>query len=179
MGKKPKRAVGYIRVSTVIQAKEGESLSTQKLQITDFAKQRGWHLDSVYADEGISGAKIERRTNFQKMVNDAKEGKFEVIIFTKLSRFARNAREYMNLSYDLEKHGISLVSIKENIDPTNGTGKMIVGILALFAEWERETIKEQMYENKMNRWRDKRTFIGRPPYGYSWDKENNCLEIKK
>ncbi len=179
MGKEQKKAVGYIRVSTSIQAKEGESLSTQKQQIADYAKSKGWQLDCIYADEGISGTKIEYRTDFQRMVQDAKQGKFEVVIFTKLSRFARNAREYMNLSYELEEHGISLVSIKENIDPTSSTGKMIAGILALFAEWEHETIKEQMYENKMSRWREQRAFIGMPPYAYYWNKVKKQLEINK
>lgn len=113
------------------------------------------------------------------MIEEAKQGKFEVVIFTKLSRFARNAREYLNLSHEMEKHGISLVSIKENIDPTTSTGKMIAGILALFAEWEHETIKEQMYENKMARWRQKRIFNGRPPYAYFWNKEKQQLEINE
>jgi site-specific DNA recombinase len=179
MNIKQKKAVGYIRVSTIIQVKEGESLSTQKQQIVDYAKNKGWELGDIYSDEGISGAKIEYRSEFQRMVQDAKQGKFEVVIFTKLSRLARNAREYMNLSHDLEEHGITLVSIKENIDPTTRTGKMMAGILALFAEWEHETIKEQMYENKMIRWREQRTFIGRPPYAYYWNKEKKQLEINE
>lgn len=176
---KQKKAVGYIRVSTTIQVKEGESLSTQRQQIVDYAKNKGWELDCIYSDEGISGAKIEYRTDFKRLIDDAKQGKFEIVIFTKLSRFARNAREYMNLSYELEKHGISLVSIKENIDPISRTGKMMAGILALFAEWEHETIKEQMYENKMSRWKEQRAFIGRPPYAYYWNKEKKQLEINE
>jgi len=149
-----KKAVGYIRVSTSIQVKEGESLSTQRQQIVDYAKNKGWELDSIYSDEGISGAKIEYRTNLKKLIEDAKQGKFEVIIITKLSRFTRNAREYMNLSYELKNYGISLVSIKENIDSTALTGKMMAGFLALFAEWEHNIIKEQMHENKMARWKE-------------------------
>ena len=179
MNIKQKKAVGYIRVSTIIQVKEGESLSTQRQQIVDYAKNKGWELGDIYSDEGISGARIEYRINFKRLIEDAKQGKFEVVIFTKLSRIARNAREYMNLSYELEEHGITLVSIKENIDPTTRTGKMMAVILALFAEWEHETIKEQMYENKMIRWREQRTFIGRPPYAYYWNKEKKQLEINK
>jgi len=179
MNIKQKKAVGYIRVSTSIQAKEGESLSTQRQQIVDYAKNKGWELGDIYSDEGMSGAKIEYRTDFKKLIEDAKQGKLEVVIFTKLSRFARNAREYMNLSYELEEHGITLVSIKENIDPTTRTGKMMAGILALFAEWEHETIKEQMYENKMARWKEQRTFIGMPPYAYYWNKVKKQLEINE
>ena len=125
MNTKQTKALGYIRVSTTVQVKEGESLSTQRQQIVDYAKAKGWELDCIYSDEGISGAKIKYRTDFKRLIEDAKQGKFEVVIFTKLSRFARNAREYMNLSYELENHSITLVSIKENIDPTTKTGKMM------------------------------------------------------
>ncbi|MEW6145729.1 MAG: recombinase family protein [Thermodesulfobacteriota bacterium] len=179
MNKNHKKAVGYIRVSTTMQVKEGESLSTQRQQIEDFAKDKGWELVCIYADEGISGAKIEYRPDFKRLISDANQGKFEVVIFTKLSRFARNAREYMNLSHEMEKNGITLVSLKENIDPTTTTGRMIAGFLALLAEWERDTIKEQMHENKMARWKEQRTFIGKPPFGYYWNKEKKQLEINE
>jgi len=154
-------------------------LTTQRKQISEYAKYRNWTLNTIYSDEGISGTRIEYRTDFKKMIEDAKQGKFEVVIFTKLSRFARNAREYMNLSCELESHGISLVSIKENIDPTTRDGKMMGGILALFSEWEHETIREQMNENKMSRWMNQQTFIGTPPYAYYWNKDNKQLEINQ
>ena len=75
------RAVGYIRVSTPLQAKEGESLETQKKQIRSFCDQKDWELTYIYADEGVSGAKAEHRTQFQQMLKDAKEGQFDVIVF--------------------------------------------------------------------------------------------------
>jgi len=176
---KPQKAVGYIRVSTAMQASEGESLTTQRNQIQEFVKGKGWALEKVYADEGISGAKIENRTQFQQMIEDAKQNKFDVIVFSKLSRFARNAREYLNISYELEKHSVLIASIKENIDPTTKTGKMIAGILALFAEWEHETIKEQMQENKVAKWKERRCFIGQPPFGYIYNKEKGKLEVNE
>jgi site-specific DNA recombinase len=174
-----KKAAGYIRVSTLAQVEKGESLTTQKEQIQSFAKQRGWELTNIYADEWISGTKASRRPQFRQMLDDAKANKFEVIVFTKLSRFARNAREYLNFSYDLEEQGILLASIKENIDPTTKTGKMIAGILALFAEWERDTIREQLHENKMARWRKNETFVGNVPFGYVWNKDLHQLDINQ
>jgi site-specific DNA recombinase len=173
------RAVGYIRVSTPLQVAEGESLDTQRQQIEDFVKQHGWQMANIYEDQGKTGTKVEYRTGFQLMMNDAKEKKFEVIVFTKLSRFARNARDYQNYSHELNKYGIQIFSIKENIDPTTPIGKMIAGMLALFAEWEHETIREQMYENKMVKWKEKRAFIGKPPFGYVWNKESKKLEVYK
>ncbi len=174
-----KKVVGYTRVSTSKQVKEGESLSTQREQITEFAKNKGWELKKIYSDEGMSGAKIEHRTDFKKLIEDAKQGKFEVVIFTRLSRFARNTREYLNLFHELQEHGISIVSIKENFDPTTNTGKAMATILASFAELERDTIREQMNESKMVRWRELRIFNGRTPFAYYWNKETQKLEINK
>jgi len=85
------KAVIYTRVSTSLQASEGESLDLQLQQCTDFIKSKGWELISIYTDSGQSGAKIEHRLQFQQMVKDAKQGNFNVIVFTKLSRFARSA----------------------------------------------------------------------------------------
>lgn len=177
MTKEPTKVAGYVRVSSKIQVDEGESLSTQKQQIKDFAKSKEWDLVGIYSDEGLSGSKIEHRVQLLQMIEDAKKGQFSIIVFTKLSRFARNVREYHNISYDLQKHNVYLASIKENIDPTTQVGKMIAGILALFAEWEHETIREQMAENRIIRWRENRAFIGKPPFGYTWNKEINKLEI--
>ncbi|MFO7923975.1 MAG: recombinase family protein [Bacteroidales bacterium] len=90
-----------------------------------------------------------------------------------------NAREFQNMAYELEQKDVQLASIKENIDPTTRTGKMIAGILALFAEWEHETIREQMQENKMVRWRENRSFMGKLPFGYRWNKEKKEIEINE
>lgn len=171
------KVAGYIRVSTQEQVKEGESLTTQQNEIARFAKQRGWQLVMIYADEGKSGSKVEHRQGFLDMISDGKKKLFEGIIFTRLSRFARNARDYLTYQELLKEYGIKLFSIHEGIDPTTNTGKLMMGVMALIAEWERESIREQMAENKISKWGEHRTFIGRPPFGYRWNKETNALEI--
>ncbi|OPL09431.1 MAG: hypothetical protein AVO38_10915 [delta proteobacterium ML8_D] len=172
-----KKVVGYVRVSSPNQAKTGESLKTQRQQITAFAKSKGWELLNIYADEGLSGAKTEHRTAFNQMITDAKAGQFDVIVFTKLSRFARNARTYLTYRDELKDHKVLLASIKENPDPTSKMGNMIAGILAMFAEWELEVIREQMAENKLGRWSKHECFVGQPPYAYKWDKNENKLVL--
>ncbi|HBC89448.1 MAG TPA: hypothetical protein DCZ94_21125 [Lentisphaeria bacterium] len=171
------KVAGYIRVSTQEQVREGESLTTQKDEICRYVKQKGWELVKIYADEGKSGSKVEHRHGFLEMINDGKKKHFEGIIFTRLSRFARNARDYLTYQELLKEYGIRLFSIHEGIDPTTNTGKLMMGLMALIAEWEREAIREQMAENKMSKWGDHRTFIGHPPYGYKWNKETSKLEI--
>lgn len=166
-----KRIVGYVRVSTTHQATKGESLDTQKQQIEDYCKGKNWELLDIYEDAGISGSKAEQRPSFMKMIDAASEKQFDIILFTKLSRFARNSRDYYNFQHELKEHNVSLASIKESIDPTTHNGKLMAGIFALLADWERDMIREQMTENKMIKWRDKRMFNGQAPYGYSWDKK--------
>jgi len=177
MSEKSLKVAGYIRVSTPGQAQEGESLSTQTDQISQFIKAKGWQLLKQYEDRGLSGAKADTRPGFMQMIEDAGRGIFQGIVFSKLSRFARNTADFLKYQKELKTQGINLFSIKEGLDPSTKMGEFTMKMMSLFAEWERETITEQMYENKMARWRDGRTFIGKPPFGYLWNKETKRLEV--
>lgn len=179
MTDKPLKVAGYIRVSTPGQAAEGESLSTQTDQIAHFIKAKGWKLFKQYEDRGLSGAKADTRPSFMAMIEDARKGMFQGIVFSKLSRFARNTSDFLKYQKELKDKGVSLFSIKEGIDPSTKQGDFTMKLMALIAEWEKETIREQMYENKMIRWRDGRTFVGKPPFGYVWNKEAKKLEVNE
>ena len=174
-----KKVAGYIRVSTLGQAEEGESLNTQTEQIKSFAKGKGWKLTKIYEDRGISGSKAENRPGFMGMMKAAEQGQFDGIIFSRLSRFARNAGDFLHYRDKLKNYSASIFSIKENIDPTTNTGKLMMGLMALIAEWEREMIREQMDENKKVKWKNNTLFMGKPPYGYVWNKEKKALEINQ
>ena len=95
---KIKRAVGYIRVSTAEQKEEGYSLLGQRKNIELFAEKQGYELIDVYADEGISGKNIIKRPGVQSMLEDAKSGKFDVLIIWKLTRLGRSMNDVMNIS---------------------------------------------------------------------------------
>jgi DNA invertase Pin-like site-specific DNA recombinase len=107
------KAVGYIRVSTPGQAKEGESLRTQREAIERYAQDREWALIEVYADEGISGVK-NNRPALTALLEDAEKIKFEFVIIH--SQFGRNARDLLNNMEILKNNGIKLLSIKDGID---------------------------------------------------------------
>jgi len=170
------RVAGYVRVSTNNQATDGESLETQRNQIKEFCDFKKWELTEIYEDAGISGSKADHRPDFMRMIADAEQKKFDIVLFTKLSRFARNARDYYNFQHKLNICNVTLASIKENIDPTTHNGRLMAGIFALLADWEREMIQEQMSENKIIKWREKRMFNGTPPYGYYWDKKESIFK---
>jgi site-specific DNA recombinase len=170
------KAAGYIRTSTEAQAKKGESLRTQSDAIEAHAKNEGWELTEIYEDAGVSGAKADR-PELLRLMDDAKHGKFDILLLHRLSRFGRNARDLLNNYHALKELGIETHFIKENIDSSTPTGRLLFTIMAAIAEMEREIIEDQMAENKLIRWREKRTFIGLPPYGLTWNKERERLEI--
>ncbi len=173
-----KKIAGYIRVSTVGQ-KEGESLELQTEDNKGFAKSNGWELVKIYEDRGISGSKAKARPGFMEMMADAEKGKFEGIVFWKLSRFARNAKEFLIYRDDLREHGVNVFALKEGIDPTTKIGRMLMGMMALMAEWDSEVIRETMAENKTALWKRQDIFIGKPPFGYIWNKEEKKIKINK
>jgi site-specific DNA recombinase len=95
------------------------------------------------------------------------------------SRFARNTSDFLKYQKELKDRGVNLFSIKEGLDPSTKMGEFAMKLMSLIAEWEKETIKEQMRDNKMARWRDGRTFVGKPPFGYLWNQEAKRLEVNE
>ena len=128
---KIKRAVGYIRVSTAEQKEEGYSLLGQRKNIELFAEKQGYELIDVYADEGISGKNIIKRPGVQKLLEDAKTGKFDVLIIWKLTRLGRSMKDVMNIAEILYSNNVELHSISESFDITTSTGKMMLDCLPI------------------------------------------------
>jgi len=174
-----KKAVGYIRVSTVGQVREGESLGIQREGITLYCKAHGLELIEIYADEGISGASTEKRPGFMQLLQDAKDRKFDCLIIHSLSRFGRNTKETISNYDELESHGVKLVFLKESVDTGTPSGRMFRNLLAVFAEWERDTIRERMQDNKIAKWKRADTFVGKVPFGYVWNREKKAIEINQ
>ncbi|TRZ51881.1 recombinase family protein [bacterium] len=172
----PKIAVGYIRWSTQ-DIGEGESPEIQVEAITNYCKTHDYTLSMIYKDESISGFTTKKRPAFRQMQADAEVGKFKFIIVFKLDRFGRNLKEILINSDDFEALDIQLIFLKENIDTTNYMGRAYRNLMGLFAELDRDSIKDRMGTGRYKKWKDNRTFIGRPPFGYSWDKESKTIDI--
>lgn len=165
-----KKAAGYIRVSTKGQTKN-ESLEGQSESIKKYVQLHHHKLVKIYADKGISGATVEARLGLRQCLEDAQDGKFEVLIIYSLSRFGRNATEILQ-NYDLIKDfGIQLVSIKEGIDFSTTYGKAMYGMFGVMAELEKEMIKERMLGGRIAKAKKGIPTVGSKPFGRTFNRE--------
>jgi site-specific DNA recombinase len=169
------KAASYLRVSTNGQI-DGESLCTQRSLIQDYCASRGWELVREYEDAGISGAKDDRPA-LQSLLSAVKAGEIDAVIVRDLSRFGRSARDLLNNIQTLKDCSVTFISIKEGIDGSGPYGQFMLTILAAIAELEMEMIGSRMKENRLARWRDRRIFCGKPPYGYEWNSKEKRIEI--
>lgn len=166
-----KKAVGYVRVSTLRQAKEGESLTTQRKALKDFAKRNEYDLVEIYADEGISGGSVEKRPGLQSLLLDAKTQGYHFVLVHRLSRLGRNARELLNNVQLLKDACVSVVFLKENIDLSNSYGLFMLTMLAAMAELEKDISGESSVENKIARAKQGIPSIGKYPFGRRFNRQ--------
>lgn len=135
------RAVGYARVSTEEQGQHGVSLAAQKERIAAYCTSRDWNLLRVYED--VASGKDRKRRGLQRLLDDAKKGEVEAVVFTKLDRLSRRVLDWGHLQEDLRTHEVAVVSIFEGLDDTTPIGRAMANVVATFAQLERETIAER------------------------------------
>jgi site-specific DNA recombinase len=172
------RVATYARVSTQEQASEGTSLDFQAAQLTGYCQLQGWTIVNNYVDAGFTG-KNGDRPGLQRLLTDAKLGLFDKMLVFKLDRLARNLSLLLEIEKALNGHGITLISMKESVDTSTGTGKMIFQMFGMVSEWERSAITERTRNGKLQRFKDGCWAGGKAPYGYSRDKETRKLVINE
>jgi site-specific DNA recombinase len=169
------RAAGYIRVSTDEQAEHGVSLPSQKSRIIAYCQSQNWSLHDLYVDDGYSGKDLNR-PGMSKLIDDVKERKIDAIIVIKLDRLSRRQKDVLYLLEDVfEPNGIGFKSVSEPFDTTTPFGKAAIGMMAVFAQLERETIVERVRDGKKEAAKQGRFMGGYTPYGYKFN--NKKLEI--
>ena len=135
----------YIRVSTQEQKLHGISLDAQRDALIRYAKEHNLKIVAWYEDEGISGRKlIRRRPALQRMLNDAKTGKFDRIIFIKLDRYFRSVGEYYECQKILDTHKVTWTATEERYDLTTASGRYWVTQKLAMAEYEADNTGERI-----------------------------------
>lgn len=158
-----KTAIGYIRVSTAGQAEEGISLEAQEAKIKAWCEFNGYELVDLHTDAGISGKSIDGREGLQAALNSIKPG--QALVFYSLSRLARNTKDTIIISEQLNSKGCDLVSINEKIDTTSALGNFFFTMIAALGQLERDQISERT-KSALSHKKSKGEFLGRVPYGY-------------
>lgn len=138
-----KRVFVYVRVSTQEQSRDGYSIDEQIERLRDYCKAMGWIIVKIYTDGGYSGATTDRPA-LQDMIQDIKAKKGDSVVVYKLDRLSRSQKDTLELIEDyFLANKVDFVSMTENFDTATPFGRAIIGILSVFAQLERETIKER------------------------------------
>lgn len=170
------RAAAYIRVSTEEQAEQGISIPAQKSRLASFCQAQGWDIYDFYIDDGYSGKDLERPA-ISRLMEDAELKRFSTVLVLKLDRLSRRQKDILYLLEDIfEPNGIGFKSATESFDTTTPFGKAALGMMAVFAQLERETIVERVKLAKKESARQGRFMGGPPPYGYRVNSADKALE---
>ena len=148
----------------------------QDSQLTAYCQLQGWSIINSYTDPGYSG-KDGNRPGLERLLSDAKIGLFNKVVVYKLDRLARNLRLLLDIEQKLRGCGASLISVKESVDTSTSTGKMMFQMFGMVAEWERETIIERTRNGKLQRFKDGCWAGGKVPFAYAYNKATKKLEI--
>ena len=176
--KKIEPVAAYIRVSTTEQKLHGLSLDAQKMKLIAYAKAHGMRIVEWYCDEGVSGRKlIKKRPELQRMINDAKKGNFERIIFIKLDRFFRSVAEYHECMKQIAP--VVWTTTEENYDLTTANGRMLVNMKLTIAEMEADQTGERIKIVNEYKVATGQPLVGKQPFGWMNAPDENIPGRKK
>lgn len=175
----------YPRVSGHEQ-EDNYSIPEQIDRMKKYCESRDWMVYKIYTDSGFSGGNMER-PGLQDMIKDVENGNLDMVLVYKLDRLSRSQKETLFLIEDVfEKHGVGFTSMTENFDTSTPHGKFIIGILSVFAQLEREKIKERTMIGKDSRAKEGKWHGGRwIPIGYDYDNgllipnEYEAMQVKE
>ena len=131
------RGALYARVSTL---NHGQDPTMQLEELRQYCGRRGFEIVGEYVDRGISGSK-ERRPELDRLLGDCRKRKVDAVVVYRYDRFARSLRQLVNALEEFRALGIDFVSLHEGVDTSTPNGRLIFGIFASIAEFERELIR--------------------------------------
>ena len=160
-----KRVAAYCRVSTDNDDQANSFESQQRYFRQYIERNPDWELYAIFADEGISGTNTKKRKEFNRMIECAKNGDFDLIITKEISRFARNTLDSIFYTRDLKKHGVGVIFLNDNINTLDGDAELRLAIMSSIAQEESRKTSERV------KWGQKRQMeqgvvFGRSMLGY-------------
>ncbi|OME28913.1 hypothetical protein BSK63_23675 [Paenibacillus odorifer] len=141
----------YIRVSTYEQAEFGYSLQAQLEALQENCRANQWTVFEAYVDEGISGKRADNRPALQRLLTDAEQGRFQLVLVWKINRLSRTALDLLETVEHLKRHNVSLRSLTEPFETQTPMGQFTLQMMSAVGELERKTISENMSLGRQRR----------------------------
>ena len=133
------RAALYVRVSTL----NGQHPEMQLADLRDYASRRGWEIAGEYIDQGVSGS-MECRPELNRLMSDSHQRQFDIVLVWKVDRFGRSLKHLVNALADLDACGVGFASLKDNLDLSTPSGRLMFQIIGAMAEFERGLLQERV-----------------------------------
>jgi len=133
------KAALYARVST----SNGQNPESQLIELREYCGRRNWNVLNEYVDVGVSGAR-ESRPQLDQLLSDCKRLRIDAVVVYRYDRFARSVRQLVNALAEFDSLGIQFISLHEGVDTSTPNGRLVFGIFATIAEFERELIRERV-----------------------------------
>jgi DNA invertase Pin-like site-specific DNA recombinase len=150
------RVALYARVSTL----NGQHPEMQLAELREYASRRGWEIAGEYVDEGVSSS-MESRPELNRLVSDAHRRKFDIVLVWKIDRFDRSLKHLVNALADLDAYGVTFASLRDNLDLSTSTGRLMFQIIGAMAEFELALTRERVKAGLDNARRSGKQ-LGRP-----------------
>lgn len=171
------KVIGYACIDNFAQQPRNLSLAHQVKHIEDFVREKGWDLTEVVQEEihSGSGAKQEKLVD---LLNSFGDVECDVLVVARLDRLTRNIRRLNSIVLSMvEKSGVGLISLEEELDSTTESGKLALHIIDIFTKWDNKRISDRTREIIASK-RAKGERVGHAPYGYTY-KNKKLVAVKK
>ena len=173
----PLRVDLYIRVSGQEQAIKGLSLEAQQEDLEEYARERGWVIVGVYIDAAKTARKrLGKRTNFLRMLEDVKQDKVDLILFTRLDRWFRSVADYYKVMEILDAHKCGWLTTQEQYDTTTAGGRLYINLRLSIAQNEADLCGERIGVVLDSKVKHGTVVSGKIPFGYRINEEKR-LEV--
>lgn len=172
-----KRAVYYTRVSHDNQVEDGSSLDNQDDRIKKFCELNDYKIVGNFSDPGVSGRKFENRPEFMKMIKMVDKHETDVVVVYSLSRFGRNVKDTLKWISYLESKGVSFYTLDFQIDTSTSHGKLMLQMMAAFAEFESNQRGELIQSVMKYLKKEQKVYCGPTPLGF--DKQDGNLVVNE
>ena len=130
----------YCRVST---STKDQTTENQLRELTDYCDRMGYEVVKVYEDEVFGAKSREKRPAYNQMCKDAFLKKFDTIIGWDVSRFGRSMKEFVSFLSDMDEKGIGVIAVKNGLDTSSSSGRMMMKLIGVLEEWNREMLIER------------------------------------